>query len=502
MSDPPGAPVLIASNRGPVTFDPGEQGELVARRGAGGLVTALTGALQRTGGTWIAAALSDGDREMASRSPDTPIEVESDGETMRLRFLTIDPDRFDGYYNRVSNGILWFVHHYLWDTVRSPSFDGEDDRDWNSYVEVNRAFATALAEEGRRQERNPLYLIQDYHLALVPRFLREIQPDALIAHFSHTPFAGPTYLRVLPDRIRNTLMRGLLGADVLGFHSEDWAANFLMSSRYVPGTRVDLGRSRVVADGREVLVRVHPISVDAGPMRELSGSDEVKDLRRKLNQYRGNARLILRVDRLELTKNIRRGFLAYEQFLRAYPNWRERVKFLSLLSPSRQDLAEYRTYTEECLREAERINREFGTPGWIPIEVRVKDDYLGAIAAYGIYDVLFVNPVWDGMNLVAMEGPIINRRQGALVLSKNAGAHSRLGRYALPVNPFDIREMAEALNAALIMPKQERVRRARGLSRLVLANPPARWVGRQLEDLERARRRRGRRPGGAPQAPS
>lgn len=483
------APLIVASNRGPVTFDRGADGELEPQRGSGGLVTALTGALQEVEGVWVAAAMSDADREVA-RSSGGRVEGAAQGFGYRLRYLDIPPDAYDRYYNWIANGILWFAHHYLWDTVRSPEFGADTEAAWADYESVNRMFARALAEEGDRQPRPPVFLVQDYQLSLVPRFLRELRPDALIAHFSHTPIAGPTYLRILPFRMRDALLRGLLGADVLGFHSQAWAENFLMSARSLPGVRVDLARSRVSVEGREVLVRVHPISVEARPMRELAATPEARRLRSELNKWRGNARLILRVDRLELTKNIVRGFSAYDAFLRRNPSWRGRVKFLALLSPSRQELPEYRAYTEECLREAERINRELGDDDWAPIEVRVKDDYLGAIAAYGLYDVLMVNPVFDGMNLVAMEGPLLNRRHGVLVLSRNAGAYFRLGRYAVAVNPFDIREMADALGEALEMPEDERARRARGLSRLVLSNPPSRWVRAQLEDLERVRLRR------------
>jgi trehalose 6-phosphate synthase len=226
-------------------------------------------------------------------------------------------------------------------------------------------------------------------------------------------------------------------------------------------------------------------------MRQAAATPQVRGLRHSLNRWKDNNRLILRVDRVELTKNVVRGFQAYELFLRRNPSWLGRVRFLALLSPSRMELPEYREYTQACLAEARRVNEALGREDWMPIELRLKDDYLGAIAAYGLYDVLFVNPVIDGMNLVAMEGPLLNRRRGVLVLSRNAGAFGRLGRYALTVNPFDLDEMADALEAALTMPVDERTRRARGLSRLVLANPPERWVGEQLEDLERASRRRG-----------
>lgn len=483
-------PLIVASNRGPVTFEPREGGELEPHRGAGGLVTALIGAMQEAGGLWVAAARSDGDREMAARTGDGRIDLRPFGSPYRIRYLDIPPDVYDAYYNGISNGLLWFAHHYLWDTVRSPAFGDEADRAWEHYVEVNRSFAEALAEEGEGAPEEPAYLVQDYHLALVPRLLRELRPQALIAHFSHTSIAGPTYLRMLPGEIHDQLLHGMLGADVLGFHSHAWAENFLLSARQLPGVRVDLGRSRVMVGGRDVAIRTHPISVDGAAMRQAAASPEVRRLRRDLARWKGDRRLILRVDRLELTKNIVRGFHAYELLLKRQPSWRGRVRFLAMLSPSRGDVPEYREYGETALAEAERINRELGDEGWSPIEVRLADDYLGALAAYGMYDVLFVNPVIDGMNLVAMEGPVLNRRRGVLVLSRNAGAYGRLGRYAIPVNPFDLGEMCEALQTALEMPIDERTRRARGLSRLVLSNPPERWVREQLEDLERARRRR------------
>lgn len=485
-----GAPLIVASNRGPVTFERDEAGGLVAHRGAGGLVTALIGAMQEARGLWVAAAMSEGDREMVAGTRGGRVDMQEFGSTYRVRYLDIPSDMYDGYYNRISNGILWFAHHYLWDTVRSPEFGADVEEAWRSYVEVNRRFAHALAEEGGRGSEEPAYLVQDYHLALVPRFLRELRPNALIAHFSHTSLAGPTYLRMLPTDMYEGLLHGMLGADVLGFHSQGWAENFMLSARQMSGVRVDLGRARIRAGGRDVAVRIHPISVDGHAMRESAATREILDLRQELARWRGDARMILRVDRLELTKNIVRGFRAYELMLRKAPAWRGQVRFLALLSPSRTDLNEYREYAEEAIAEAERINRELGDAEWTPIEVRVGEDYPSALAAYGLYDVLFVNPVIDGMNLVAMEGPVLNRRQGILVLSRNAGAFGRLGRYALGVNPFDIGEMCEALLYALEMPVDERTRRARGLSRLVLSNPPSRWVREQLEDLEIARHRR------------
>ncbi|MEX0990929.1 MAG: trehalose-6-phosphate synthase [Actinomycetota bacterium] len=489
MSDTPFSTVIIASNRGPLSFSRDEHGESAASRGTGGLVTALTGALSH-GGVWVASAMSEDDRAFAEAHPEGYVETTGEGAQYRVRSLTFSPDEFDGYYNYVSNGILWFLHHYLWDTVRAPVWRADTQQAWERYVAVNAAFAAALAEEAERAEGTPAFLIQDYHLSLVPAFLRDLIPDALISHFSHTPMVGPTYIRILPTQIRRALLRGLLGADVLGFHSQAWAQNFLESARAIPEARVDFGRSRVLMEGREILVKEHPMSIEVAPMRELANAPHVAERRDEIEDMRGDGALIVRVDRMELTKNILRGFLAFEAFLQRYPEWTGKVRFLALLSPSRTELPEYQSYTEDCLAEADRINRELGTSSRTPIEIVYQEDYDGAVAAYTAYDVLMVNPVIDGLNLVSMEGPVVNRRHGVLLLSRNAGSYSRLRKYAIGVNPYDIDEQAEALHRALTMPEEEKTQRARGLSRLVRSNPPSRWISHQLRDLERVGTRR------------
>jgi trehalose 6-phosphate synthase len=478
-------PLVIASNRGPVAFDLDEDGEPVSNRGGGGLVTGLTSALQLTGGLWVASAMSDGDRLMAMRSPGGRIEVLDEDAKYHLRYLNVAPDRFDRYYNVISNRILWFLHHYLFDVARAPRLGDTVTQAWQDYTAVNRMFAVALGEECS-EGRQPAFLIQDYHLSLVPAMLRKRTPRALVSHFSHTPFAGPTYFRILPKDIAEATLRGMLGADVLGFQSEDWAENFLLTCRSHLGTGVDLRRRHVDLDGRRTLVRVYPISIDAEALREAARSDEVRNLRRWIARWRGDCKLIVRVDRTELSKNIQRGFLAFEVLLQRHPEWAGRVKFMTLLNPSRRAIPEYRVYTRDCLRTADRINQEYGLPDWKPIEVIVRDDYPRAVAAYELYDTLMVNPVFDGMNLVAMEGPTVNRRNGAVILSRNAGAHALLGRHALAVNPFDVGQTADALHTALTLPEEARKRMAAGLRRVVRAHPPSRWVGSQVEDLERA----------------
>ncbi len=474
------SPLIVASNRGPVSFQPNEDGPPVAVRGSGGLVTALAGVLFESDATWLAAAMTDGDHQVAATG--RAVEVEPAGH---VAFVTIDKHRYEGYYNGVSNRVLWLLHHYLFDLAYLPAWDAETRQIWSDYREVNRTFAEALAGEA---DRSPVYLVQDYQLALVPGHLRAMRPDARIAHFTHTPFAGPTYLRLLPAPVREELLAGMLGADVLGFQADPWAENFLLCVREsLGGAKVDIRRRRIDYEGRRTLVRTYPIALDPAPLRRVAASPEVKALRRELGAWRGDAKLLLRVDRLELSKNIVRGYRAYDAFLSANPDWRGKVRFLSLLPRSRTEIPEYRRYADRCFEAAEELNAHHGGADWTPLEIRTEEDYPAAVAAYGLYDALVVNPIFDGMNLVAMEGPLVNRRHGSLVLSVNAGAWGRLGRHAIGVNPFDVAETADAIKLALEMPDDERIRRSRGLVRAVLTSNPARWLTAQLRDLDVAR---------------
>jgi trehalose 6-phosphate synthase len=471
------SPLVVASNRGPVSFHRSNEGELIGERGSGGLVTALAGVLFESDATWLAAAMTDGDHEVAASGH--PIDVDPAG---RAAFVDLPPERYHGYYNGVSNRVLWQLHHYLFDLSYLPTWDAESRQIWDDYREVNRLFAEALDQQ---RDRQPVYLVQDYQLSMVPRFLRELQPDARIAHFTHTPFAAPAYMRVLPGPFREDLLRGMLGADVLGFQAEQWAENFLLSARdSLPDVHVDVRRRRVKVGNRTVLVRTYPVSLDPGPLRATARSAEVKAIRQEIVAWRGDAKLLVRVDRLELSKNVLRGFQAFESFLHDRPDWHGRVRFLALLPRSRTEIPEYQLYAERVREAVDTINAKFGGAGWEPIEMRTDENYAQAVAAYGLYDALLVNPIFDGMNLVAMEGPLVNKRHGALVLSRNAGAFARLGRHAIAVNPFDVDETAHAIAEALEMPDAERVHRARGLARAVLTRNPVRWLTAQLRDLD------------------
>jgi trehalose 6-phosphate synthase len=484
MTNDPSRLLLVASNRGPVSYGRGEDGSLTATRGGGGMVSGLTSGLAAAaadgGVLWLCTALSDTDREAArsgARAAGTPGEPD-------VRMLEIPPEVFDAGYNGIANSVLWFVHHMLFDTPNRPSFDAEFRRDWAAYLAYNGTFAAALAEECVAGTR---VLIQDYHLALVPRLLRDRHPGARIAHFEHTPWAPPEYYRMLPDDVAAAILDGMLGADHLGFLAERWAAAFLDCCEAVLGARVIRGADgvgRVNYRGRISEVAVHPLGVDAGALRERAAKADVRTAADALAGLAvGGRQLIVRVDRTEPSKNVVRGLAAYRELLATRPEWRGRVTHLAFAYPSRSGLPEYQAYTARVYELAEEINAEFATAGWTPLILDVKDDYPRSLAACSVADVLLVNPIRDGMNLVAEEGPILSERGCALVLSREAGAAALIGGAALIVNPYDVTATAQALHDGLSMLDSERRRRSAEISRLAAARAPRRWLAEQIEAL-------------------
>ncbi len=496
--------VLVASNRGPVTYQFGADGSLTRSRGGGGMIAGVADGLAALGpeasATWICAALSDADRAVA-RARDT-----SDENGIAVRMLDIAPDIFDRAYNRVANSALWFLLHQLFDTPNQPRFGREFRRDWESYLAYNAAFADALTGEAQsgealtQDESGLRVLIQDYHLCLVPRLLRDRlgghlggqSDEAGIGHFCHTPWAPPDYYRMLPDDVGRALLDGILGADRAGFHAERWATAFLDCCAAVLGA--DVSRTtlagpgpgpvgRVTYGGHVTEVAVHPLGVDAAALRERARAGDVQAHAGALRRAAGDRKLIVRVDRTELSKNIVRGLAAYRELLATRPQWRGRVVHLAFAYPSRSALAEYRAYTDQIRELARQINEEFRTADWEPLVLEVKDDYPRSLAACALADVLLVNPIRDGMNLVAQEGPVLSERGCALVLSREAGAAATLAADALLVNPYDVTETADALHRALEMPDAERQRRGAALAATAAADPPARWLGGQLASL-------------------
>lgn len=471
--------LLVASNRGPLSFTERDDGSLEASRGGGGLVSGLS-SLGTEDVVWVCAALSDGDRAAARGVENGRLDRDGhDTGGMAVRMLDIDPATFHRAYNAIANSTLWFVHHLLYAMPTAPSFDATFRREWASYEAYNGAFADALAAEAAEGAK---VLVQDYHLTLLPRLLRDRRPDLRIAHFSHTPWAPVDYFRVLPADVARETLLGMLGADHTGFHSVRWARAFAQCCVEVLGAEAD--DKHVTYDGRTTRLGVHPLGVDAESLRQRAGEHDVESRLAVLRDKLGPRKAVVRVDRTELSKNIVRGLLAYREMLRRYPQWRGKVTHLASAYPSRHDLPEYREYTAQVQRVAAEIEDEFGTDDWRPIVLDVTDDYARSLALYRVGDVLLVNPVRDGMNLVAKEVPLLSENGCAVVLSTEAGVADEFGTDALLVNPFDVSGTADALDRALAMDADERRARTDRLAEVAVRLPPSQWLADQVTALD------------------
>ena len=482
--------LIVVSNRGPVTFAR-VGGERVARRGGGGLVTALRSLVEHHDVTWIASAMSEEDRAVAAEAGGGAVEERSREESpFRLRLVDHEQTAYDRFYNVVANPMLWFLQHYLWQLAYTPSIDIALRNSWDEgYARVNEGFAEAVLEELEAQPEAAVFF-HDYHLYLAPRLVRERAPDALLAHFVHIPWPQTDYWHVLPDRIRRAIHDGMLANDVIGFHTHQWRLNFMRAASDVAGAEANFVDGVVDHNDRRSFVTVHPISVDPAEFDELAASDPVLAAERELVERRPE-QLVLRVDRTDPSKNIVRGFRAFELYLEAHPERHRRVTMLALLDPSRQDIPEYAEYLGAIQREARRVNDRFLQDAWLPIELVIQDNFTGSVAAYKQFDALFVNAIFDGMNLVAKEAPLVNERDGVLILSENAGAHAELGEWALTVNPFDVAGQAQAIHEALTMAEDERHERLEAIRAHVREHDVTEWIDAQLADLDRCTARVG-----------
>jgi trehalose 6-phosphate synthase len=481
--------LIVVSNRGPVGFARDAAGNRVVRRGGGGLVTALRSLVSHHDVTWIASAIGEEDRAVAAEAGGAIDETARDGSPYRLRFVTHGEAAYDWFYNVVSNPVLWFLQHYLWGLPEYPSLDQGLHHAWHEgYVPVNRAFADAVSDELDR-EPDATVFFHDYHLYLAPRYVRERHPEAALAHFVHIPWPQSDYWYVLHEPIRRAIHEGLLANDVVGFHTRRWRRNFLRTCHDILGVPVDLAHGSVETDGRTVLVSAHPISVDPQEFDDLATSPAVLEAEAQIAARRPE-KLVLRVDRTDPSKNVVRGFRAFELYLQTHPEMHGRVGMLALLDPSRQDIPEYAEYLGAIQRAARSVNDRFQEDGWIPIDLQIEDNFAMSVAAYKQYDVLLVNAIFDGLNLVAKEAPLLNERDGVLVLSENAGAHEELAPWALTVNPFDVAGQAEAIHAALELRADDRRARREGVRDHVRRHDLAGWIEAQLADFDRVARRR------------
>ena len=476
--------LILVSNRGPVEYHVTPEGGLQARRGSGGVVTALSTLTNYVDLTWVASAMGEGDRRVAQQTEDGRIKSPIPGQSLYLRYVVTPRRVYHKFYNIFCNPLLWFLQHYMWSSPYTPNVDSSVYDAWEmGYIPVNRLFADAVVDEARHSTQPPYVMLHDYHLYLAPGMVREAIPNALIQHFLHIPWPDPSYWQMLPAFMRTAICESLCASDIVGFQTARDVRSFLQSCEmFVDRAVVDHTKCTINLDGRETAARCYPISIDVGELRDIANSPRALEYERKISQMLGE-KTIVRVDRVEPSKNIVRGFRAYRLLLERNPDLHGKVKFLAFLVPSRTHIRQYQRYLQEVDALVAEINETFGNENWQPITVFYENNYTQAMAAMKLYDVLLVNSIIDGMNLVAKEGPVVNTRGGVVVLSETAGAFAQLHEGALAVAPADVEGTSQALYQAITASVEERERRANLLVQKVEDEDVINWMQCQLEDL-------------------
>jgi trehalose 6-phosphate synthase len=477
-------PLILVSNRGPVEHQMSGDGRPEARRGSGSVVTAFNSLVQKFEFTWVASAMSEGDRVVSENAQGLHIKSPLPGHQINLRYVVTPRRVYHKYYNILCNPLLWFLQHYMWNPPYNPNVDAAVHDAWESgYIPVNQAFANAVIAEAQALEQAPIVIGHDYHLYLMPEFVRQGVPEAVIQHFVHIPWPTPQYWHMIPDYIIRRICESLCATDLLGFQTIGDVRCFLDTvEEFVPDVIVDRTSHTVARNGRTTSVKVYPISINVEEVRRIANSPRALGYENRLSADTGDV-TIVRIDRAEPNKNIVRGFRAYELMLTRYPELKGRVKFLAFLVPSRTHIRQYQRYMDEIQQVIQQINNNHGTDDWQPIVPFIENNYTQAIAGMKLYDVLLVNTIIEGMNLVAKEGPVVNNRYGVLVLSHSSGVYHQLADGAISVSPTDIEGTMEALHQAITMSAKDRKDRAARMLNSVCREDINHWLYQQMHDI-------------------
>ena len=428
--------------------------------------------------------MGEGDRRAAETTPGL-VRSPYHGQRLGIKFVVVPRRVYHKFYNIFCNPLLWFLQHNLWNSPYTPNIDRSVYDAWETgYVEMNRAFADAIASKIKDSPEPPIVMLEDYHLYLVGGFLREVFPDLVLQHFVHIPWPSPRYWHLLPHSIRLAIYRGLAANDIVGFQTSLDLQHFLLGCEtFLPGAQVDYPDRWVRWNGHKTLGRVYPISIDVNEIRRIASSQQVQDYSKSLLPHLGEKNIV-RVDRAEPNKNLIRGFRAFQLLLEQHPELRGTVKFLAFLVPSRTHIKQFQRYMDEVIEVMGQINMAYGGEGSKVIEAFLENNYAQALAGLKIADVLLVNTVVDGMSLVAKEGPMVNTRDGVLVLSETSGAYEQLQKAAIGVSPTDLEGTAQALEVALSMQPEERRSRAQTLTEIIQKEDAWHWLSLQLQDLK------------------
>ena len=474
--------IIIASNRGPIKNIKNEQGIIVQEKGSGGLITGLSGALKYIDATWISCAQTPQDAEFDEGHTTL---MGSDKE-IHVKFINPDPEVYDGYYNVIANPLIWFLQHSMWNVPSEPVIDHRTWQAWHKgYLEVNQLFSDEIIRQINKSTKKNLVMLQDYHLYMAAHYIREkssTEKQPIISHFIHIPWPGPEYWQILPPTMRQNILESLCDVDLLGFQTEEDSLNFIRTiESQIPEASVSFEHRRIWYKNNATHIREFPISIDVDSIEALAHDPEVLENTQKLEETTSGKQLILRVDRIDPSKNIVRGFQAFQELLILHPEYKEKVIFLAILVPSRRGIEEYQDYLDKIMAITGQINADFGTKDWEPVRILVGEDYKRALGAMQLYDILLVNAIADGMNLVAKEGPTINTKNGVLILSERTGASIELSPGSTIVSPCDIYATAKAIHQGLTMSSEEKEKRAKKLKWIIEQNDIYKWFTDQLQ---------------------
>lgn len=474
--------IIIASNRGPIKNIEDEQGNIVQEKGSGGLITGLSGALKFIDATWISCAQTPHDIEF----DEGYMPLIGSEKDIHIKFINPDPAAYDGYYKVIANPLIWFLQHSMWNVPSEPVIDHTTWQAWHKgYLEVNQLFADEITKLINKTNRKTLVMLQDYHLYMAAQYIREkssMNNQPTISHFIHIPWPGPEYWQILPPTMREKILESLCDVDLLGFQTDQDSLNFIRTiESHFSNASVSFEHRRILYRNHVTHIREFPISIDIESLEALAHDKEVLEHKRIFQETISGKKLILRVDRVDPSKNIVRGFQAFQELLILHPEYKEKVIFLAILVPSRRGIEEYQDYLDKIMAITGQINADFGTKDWEPVRILVGEDYKRALGAMLLYDILLVNAIADGMNLVAKEGPTINTQNGVLVLSESTGASIELAPGSKIVSPCDIYATAQAIHQGLSMTAEEKEKCAKKLKSIIGQNDIYKWFTDQLQ---------------------
>ena len=465
--------LIVVSNREPY-MHMHRKSQIVCQRSAGGVITALDSVMKACSGLWVAHGSGDADKKTVDR--DDRLQVPPDDPKYTLRRVWLTKEEEDGYYYGFSNEALWPLSHI---SYTRPKFD---EADWRVYEKVNKKFADAILKEAGG--RKAFVWIQDYHMALLPKFLKEAGSNIITAHFWHIPWPNPEVFRICPKRTE--ILEGLLANDLLGFHLRYHCENFIATVEKEMEARVDRERFSIIKGGHETLIRPFPIGVDYEYVKGLSESEEVNQCMQSLKEefVLHYDFIMLGLDRIDYTKGILERLRAVDRFVEKYPEYKGKFVFIQMGRLSRMHIPAYKNLNDEINALVEEINWKHSQEGWVPIVfVRRYITYPEVIAFYKLANICVVSPLHDGMNLVAKEY-VATRTDGSgvLVLSQFTGSFREL-QEAVMINPYDADDFAEKLKVALEMKKKEAKNRMLKMREQVEQNNIYKWAGKVLSAL-------------------